>query len=83
MWAAQAAGFQIPKDLAVVGFDDIEDSRFATPTLTTVAPDKEEIGRLAVSLLTDRIAGRRTGPPEWIKPPFYLHVRKSTAVHVN
>ena len=78
MWAAQEAGYRIPDDIAVVGFDDIEDGRFATPSLTTIAPDKAGIGRLAVSLLMDRIAGRRTGPPDWITPPFQLHVRKST-----
>jgi DNA-binding LacI/PurR family transcriptional regulator len=81
MWAAQAAGRRIPEDLAVVGFDDIEDSRFATPSLTAIAADKAAIGRLAVSILADRIAGRRTGAPEWIKPSFDLHVRSSTAVN--
>jgi DNA-binding LacI/PurR family transcriptional regulator len=65
--------------VAVVGFDDIEEGRFATPSLTTIAPAKEEIGRLAVSLLLDRIRGRRTGPPERIEPPFQLVVRESTA----
>ncbi len=48
-------GLAVPRDLDVVGFDDIEASRFSIPTLTTVAPDKREIARAAVHLLMDRI----------------------------
>jgi len=46
--------------------------------LTTIAPDKEEIGRLAVSLLRGRIEGTRTGPPGRFDPPYQLVVREST-----
>jgi DNA-binding LacI/PurR family transcriptional regulator len=81
MSATQAAGWHIPDDLAVVGYDGIEEGRFATPSLTTVAADKVAIGRLAVSVLLDRISGRRTGPPEWIKPSFDLLVRNSTVAN--
>lgn len=44
-----------PRDLDVIGFDDIEASRFSIPSLTTVAPDKRGIARSAVSLLLERI----------------------------
>ena len=79
MRALHEAGCHVPDDVAVVGFDDIEEGRFATPTLTTISPDKEEIGRVAVSLLLERSRGTRTGPPECIEPPFRLIVRESTA----
>ena len=72
------AGLHIPGDVAVVGVDDIEDGRYATPTLTTIAPDKEEISRLAVSLLLERIKGTRQQSAERIEAPFHLCVRKST-----
>jgi LacI family transcriptional regulator, repressor for deo operon, udp, cdd, tsx, nupC, and nupG len=72
------AGLHIPGDVAVVGVDDIEDGRYAIPALTTIAPDKEEISRLAVSLLIERIKGTRQQPPERIDVPFHLRVRKST-----
>jgi len=78
MWTIQEAGYHIPQDVAVVGFDDLEDGRFATPSLTTIAPDKEEIGRLAVSLLLGRIDGTRTGSPERVEPSFHLEMRKSS-----
>jgi len=71
-------GVRIPDDIAVVGFDDIEEGRYATPPLTTIAPDKEEIGRLVVSLLRGRIEGTRTGPPGRFEPPYQLVVREST-----
>lgn len=71
-------GLHIPGDVAVVGVDDIEDGHYATPTLTTIAPDKEEMSRLAVSLLLGRIKGTHQQPPEQNAVPFRLHVRKST-----
>jgi DNA-binding LacI/PurR family transcriptional regulator len=79
MRALHDAGCYVPDDVAVVGFDDIEEGLFATPSLTTVSPDKEEIGRVVVSLLLQRFQGIRTGPPERVVPPFRLVVRESTA----
>ena len=71
-------GLRIPQDIAIIGFDDIEDGRYATPSLTTIAPDKEEIARRAVSSLVGRIKKTRTQPPESINVPFRLCVRRST-----
>ncbi|MHB8600758.1 MAG: LacI family DNA-binding transcriptional regulator [Ktedonobacteraceae bacterium] len=72
------AGCRIPDDIAVIGFDDIEEARFAIPSLTTIAPDKKKIGELTVSFLLGRIDGTRTSPPERIEVPFRLIVREST-----
>lgn len=78
MRALYEAGKRIPEDVAVIGLDDIEDSRFATPSLTTIAPDKTRIGKLAVSFLLGRIDGTRTGRPEQVHVPFRLIEREST-----
>jgi DNA-binding LacI/PurR family transcriptional regulator len=78
MRALHEAGYRIPEDVAVMGFDDIEEARFAMPSLTTIAPDKQQIGELAVSFLLGRIAGTRTGPPERVEVSFRLMVREST-----
>lgn len=75
-------GLRVPEDVAVVGFDDIEEGRYATVSLTTVAPDKHAIARLAVDCLLERIAagGSDPGPaPRRIHPGHRLVVRESTA----
>ncbi|WDZ85465.1 LacI family DNA-binding transcriptional regulator [Micromonospora cathayae] len=71
-------GLRVPGDVAVAGFDDIEDGRFSIPTLSTIAPDKERIGRLAVELLVDRIEGDRAAPPRALTAPYRLEPREST-----
>ncbi|WP_422734671.1 LacI family DNA-binding transcriptional regulator [Micromonospora sp. WMMD558] len=76
--ALHEAGLRVPEDVAVAGFDDIEDGRFSVPTLTTIAPDKERIARLAVDLLANRLVGDRTAPPRKLPAPWTLLPREST-----
>jgi DNA-binding LacI/PurR family transcriptional regulator len=78
MHAVLQAGLRIPEDIAVIGFDDIEDGRFSNPTLTTISPDKERIGRLAVRQLIARVEGKPVDPPREMQPPFRLVTREST-----
>lgn len=68
--AAADRGVTVPDDLALVGFDDIEDGRFSVPALTTVSPDKDRIAELAL----DRLAAE-PGPPRSIVAPHRLVVR--------
>jgi DNA-binding LacI/PurR family transcriptional regulator len=51
-------GLQIPRDVAVVGFDNIEFSQWTLPPLTTVRQPTEEMGRRAAEILFDRIEGK-------------------------
>lgn len=78
LYALDVANIRVPEDIAVVGIDDIEESLYAHPPLTTIAPDKKQIARTAVECLLGRIKGERTGPPEQIMLPFELKIRKST-----
>lgn len=53
------AGLNVPKDIAVVGFDNIPESEFFLPPLTTVYQQVIEIGRVAVQELHARIQAER------------------------
>ncbi|MFD6414627.1 LacI family DNA-binding transcriptional regulator, partial [Nocardia asteroides] len=48
-------GVDVPGEVAVIGFDDVEGGRFSVPTLSTVAPDKAAVAKVAVELLQRRI----------------------------
>ena len=81
MQACRTLGLSIPEDLSVVGFDDIDFSAHTWPPLTTVRVPKEEIGRLAVVRLQERLrmaSGlRETMPPITLEVPVSLVVRQS------
>lgn len=71
-------GYRIPDDVAVVGFDNIDETLYSTPTLTTVDPGRTQIARNAVELLVKRMAGDDSEHEE-IVAPYQLHIRESTA----
>jgi LacI family transcriptional regulator len=74
--AAAEMGLNIPADLALVGFDNIELAAYTHPPLTTVAQDKQKIGEIAVSLLVDKIDHQEmNGRRELLQPK--LVIRKS------
>jgi len=54
--ALHEAGLRVPQDVAVTGIDDVRAARFATPALTSVAPDKEGIVRAALTELERQIS---------------------------
>jgi LacI family transcriptional regulator len=53
--ALREHGLSVPEHVAVIGCDDIEASRYISPSLTTIKQDKEKIGRLAALMLYDLI----------------------------
>ncbi len=54
--AAKSRGVDIPHDLSLVGFDDIPMAAWKVFDLTTMRQDTEQMGRIGVRLLLDRIA---------------------------
>lgn len=56
------AGKRVPKDISVVGFDNISTARRVTPALTTVDHPLSELARMATFLLLDRINQHYGGP---------------------
>ncbi|WP_263731168.1 LacI family DNA-binding transcriptional regulator [Cellulomonas sp. SG140] len=71
------AHVSVPDDVAVVGWDDIEDGRFATPSLTTVSPDKKWLARTALDRIVRRLSGEEL-PGEVLVGPHRLIVRESS-----
>jgi DNA-binding LacI/PurR family transcriptional regulator len=71
-------GIRVPDDVAVVGFDDVEEGRFSLPTLTTISPDKQQIARCAVANLMERLDGGADAPPRDVVVQHSLVQREST-----
>ena len=72
-------GIAVPERVAVIGFDDIEEAQYSSPTLSSIAPGREQIARTAVDLLRQRIAqGDAAGPPRTIVADFEVVARQST-----
>lgn len=74
--ALRAAGLDVPGDVAVAGFDDVEESRYAG--LTSVAPDLDLLATEAVRLLVRRVEDPGV-PSSQVDVPFRVVVRGSTA----
>jgi DNA-binding LacI/PurR family transcriptional regulator len=71
-------GLRVPWDVAVAGFDDIEEGRFGAVTLTTVSPDKQAIARMAVASLLRTLSGRAEPGGRELTAEFRLIEREST-----
>ena len=71
IWAFREAGFRVPEDISVVGFDDIPGAAFANPALSTVRQPLIRMGQIAAETLVDQIEGNRAYLPEIaIEPEF-------------
>jgi len=61
--ASVDAGWAVPANLSIVGFDDMDVSAYVRPALTTVRQPMEELGRMAVELLLVMIDGEASSEP--------------------
>lgn len=75
--ALREAGRRVPDDVSVVGFDDLPESSFIDPPLTSVQQDFGELGRRTMALLERVLGGEKAPTAELV--PTSLVVRSSTA----
>jgi DNA-binding LacI/PurR family transcriptional regulator len=76
--AARELGLRVPRDLSVVGFDDVEMAAFVDPPLTTVHQPVRRKGEEAVRLLLAMVEGRGSESPVHLRLETRLIVRAST-----
>ena len=77
--ALHEAGTEIPRQVSVVGFDDIPEAQYFTPPLTTVRQDFAEIGRRSLGLMLEMMDADGDGPPSPAMVTPELILRSSTA----
>lgn len=76
IWAFREAGFRVPEDISVVGFDDIPGAAF-NPGLSTVRQPLLRMGQIAAQTIVDQIEGRGAAADEIAIEPEFV-VRAST-----
>lgn len=76
---ADRVELHVPRDLSIVGFDDVPMASLARIALTTVAQPRDELARLGVATMAERIEQRLKGPPIRRLVEVSLVARASTA----
>lgn len=72
-------GLEVPRDVSVVGFDDMAIARYSPPPLTTVRQDSRELGSRATEALLDALESGEPIRPGRVVIPVTLVLRQSTA----
>jgi DNA-binding LacI/PurR family transcriptional regulator len=76
--ALHDVGLRVPQDVSVVGFDDIKEAAFQTPSLTTIRQPLHQMGALAVQALLEQLGPAKANGRSEISVAPELIVREST-----
>lgn len=71
-------GIRVPEDLSLIGINDIPNIRYVQPKLSSIHVPLEEMGKVAVRVLADRISGGHTLPIK-VSLPYHIVERASCA----
>jgi len=82
MRALRQQGYSIPQDISVVGFDNMPESAYFEPPLTTIYQDFDMLGKQGVEYLIERINAPELMVTQHLIQP-HLIVRDSTASPQN
>lgn len=74
----RALGLNVPTDVSVIGFDDVDFALSSDPPLTSVRQPRLEVGRRAMQMMVDLLAGRKLAT-RLHEADVELVVRSSTA----
>lgn len=81
----QLAGVRIPQDISVVGFDNSLEGRFASPALTTIAPDTGMIAERTLDALSTQMRGKPTVGARYVRHTLLIRdssvLRHEVAAH--
>jgi DNA-binding LacI/PurR family transcriptional regulator len=77
MRVLQEAGRTVPDDVAVIGFDSLDEAAYSIPSLTTVDPGRSWIATTAVATLLARIAGEADAEPRILLADYRILERES------
>ena len=73
---------RVPEDIAVIGFDDIDEAAYCTPSLSSVSPDRNSLAEAALDLLRARVEGSEANAHE-ITVSHTVIQRRSTATRTR
>ncbi|MGW6278660.1 LacI family DNA-binding transcriptional regulator [Kribbella sp. NPDC055071] len=77
--ALTRAGLEVPRQISVIGFDDIVEASLSTPSLSTVAPLLDEIATSALDLLEEQFGAGESHVPQHRMAGYALRLRESTS----
>ncbi len=76
--ALRDAGFRVPEDVSVIGFDDVNSAAFQNPSLTTIRQPWQKMAQIAAQTLLDRLNRKRVPREILVEPE--LVIRESTGL---
>jgi LacI family transcriptional regulator len=74
----QEAGYSVPEDVAVLGFDDIPEATIVRPALSTIAQDPRDMGQKMAKALFERIENPNISERRIFESHYQLIPRQST-----
>lgn len=71
-----ASGIQIPQNVSVVGYDDIQFCKYISPSLSSVTQNMSDLGSMAVQILNEVLEGKNVQKIKYLQP--HLKIRESS-----